>query len=319
MIGLRFDTAVYRPEDRYEAWRCRGWPSLAPIMDSREPGRFWADITTYALGPAPLIHARDMTGLAYERDGRRARRDYIDHYGIMACVACSAAGEAAGRAFRGGPGDLIIGDFGLPHRQVSSNGEAISVSIPRAVAESVIPDLWRWHGMVIPAHQARAAFDCLCAPALQAGSIVDEAAPQQLLLFLQVLKQTLDAVSGVEKAAPPLDLAADWRARRLIESRFPDPAFSPAMVARAVGVSRSKLYRLFEGGDGLMEQIRDRRLKAAADMLVRAPGRSIEAVAQACGFREPRTLRRLFAARYGVSPADFRALALRCEPGRPTG
>jgi transcriptional regulator GlxA family with amidase domain len=89
------------------------------------------------------------------------------------------------------------------------------------------------------------------------------------------------------------NLAADLRVETLAERA----AMSPRNFARAFRRETGFTPAVY------VEQL---RVEAARNQLERG-SESVEAVAEACGFGTPETMRRAFARRVGVAPADYRA------------
>ncbi|MGW5918592.1 helix-turn-helix domain-containing protein [Nocardia fluminea] len=97
------------------------------------------------------------------------------------------------------------------------------------------------------------------------------------------------------------------RAADFIDRNFADPAVNPDAVAVRLHVSRRTLFRAFElQGLSVGRLIRTRRLAAAASALS-DDTRGLRDIADSCGFRTVDQLSRAFRAKYGVTPAAYRA------------
>lgn len=108
------------------------------------------------------------------------------------------------------------------------------------------------------------------------------------------------------------DLRSRLRRRALeeIAARHRDPDLSPALVAKALGVSLRHLQRGFEqSGTTVVQQISIHRTESAAALLASPGGAalSLNEVARAAGFGSAFELRSAFRARYGLLPSAFRA------------
>ena len=117
---------------------------------------------------------------------------------------------------------------------------------------------------------------------------------------------------GMEKARNPIDRTMMERARQLIAGKLLDPDLTVDGLCRDLGLSRSRLYRLFEADGGIHAYIRRERLfqtrKALADQEDRRP---ICQIAEQWGFIDPSAFTRAFKHEFGVSPRDVRSEATR--------
>lgn len=139
---------------------------------------------------------------------------------------------------------------------------------------------------------------------MEAGAPTPEA---DLLLLL--LAHELARTKTPEKPDAGEVLAA--RAERFIATRF-SHSIHAGDVAVAMGCHPDYLGRVFRRARGctVSEAIHRRQLQEARWRL-REGGPSIEEVALACGFRDARYFRKLFAKEQGMSPRDYRRLHAR--------
>jgi len=123
-------------------------------------------------------------------------------------------------------------------------------------------------------------------------------------------------VTGAIDRGHPLDLELRDRARAVLLQRFADPALDADAVARELRVSRRHLFAQFEKStDTFATTLRDIRLDHAAELLAGADdGMAVRRVARESGFNGPAQLARAFRERFGVTPTQFRAAALRGLP-----
>ncbi|MFC5066470.1 helix-turn-helix domain-containing protein [Flaviflagellibacter deserti] len=102
--------------------------------------------------------------------------------------------------------------------------------------------------------------------------------------------------------------------KRDILDRIADPELDAAAVARRQGISPRYLHMLFEGdGVTFSEFLRINRLDLAYRLLrVTRPEReTISSIAFDVGFRDLSSFNRAFRQRYGATPSDIRAQAMR--------
>lgn len=99
------------------------------------------------------------------------------------------------------------------------------------------------------------------------------------------------------------------RIHEFVERRLGDPGLSPAMLAAAHHISLRQLHKLFhEQGLTVAGWIRQRRLEGCRAALADPAQRSRPAhvIARRYGFTSYAHFSRLFTARYGHSPSDYR-------------
>ena len=142
---------------------------------------------------------------------------------------------------------------------------------------------------------------------------------------LQVAGVGVTAQGGRERRTAPFDLAvADTLAPFAIAHREPfelicaglPRALAPPelMAARAFGVSERHIQKLLAGGGASFgETLAGLRLEAAAQALA-AGGGSVAQIAYECGFSDLSTFHRAFKARFGETPAAYRAARVRLPP-----
>jgi AraC-like DNA-binding protein len=112
----------------------------------------------------------------------------------------------------------------------------------------------------------------------------------------------------IAKAQRPIEAAIVSRVSRIIEKHLANPALTPSLICREIGVSRSRLYRIFEPIGGVSSYIRRERLRKTRDALENsADSRPIFTIAEQCGFWDPSTYSRMFKKEFGVSPSDARS------------
>jgi AraC-like DNA-binding protein len=81
-------------------------------------------------------------------------------------------------------------------------------------------------------------------------------------------------------------------------------------VVQTLQLKRATIYRWFEHEGGLGAYIRNRRLREAADELVRYPHVQVAEIAFGLGFQSASDFTRAFRRAFDMSPQDMRARAL---------
>jgi AraC-like DNA-binding protein len=121
------------------------------------------------------------------------------------------------------------------------------------------------------------------------------------------VEPSLDRVACAKKQ---IDLGRLERLRQTVQKHLHTPSLGHAMLCRAVGMSRSSLYRLLEDVGGVERYIRSQRLLKAHATLARPTSRlSISAVAEGLCFADLSAFSRAFRREFGYSPSAVRAFA----------
>lgn len=106
----------------------------------------------------------------------------------------------------------------------------------------------------------------------------------------------------------PTDLITLSLALQLIEEQLANTGLTPRLVCRQLGVSRSRLYRIFEPLGGISGYIRRERLRKTREALQTGSDvRPIFAIAEQWGFWDPSAYSRMFKKEFGISPSEARA------------
>jgi len=117
----------------------------------------------------------------------------------------------------------------------------------------------------------------------------------------------------IEQSGSPVPLSPRWllldRIKAHVGRRLTDPGLDSESIARALNCSKRSLHKAFEAEPATLHQhIWAQRLDGARRELENAQqdARSITEIAFAWGFSSPEHFSRIFRARYGASPRDWR-------------
>lgn len=125
-------------------------------------------------------------------------------------------------------------------------------------------------------------------------------------LFAAALAPSNDHLAA---ARGPANAVSAARIAKVVSERLTDPDLTPGKLCRAVGVSRSRLYRLFEPAGGVSNYMRRKRLLKTRDALAdNSDRRAISTIAEEWGFTDPSTFSRMFKAEFGMPPKEAREL-----------
>jgi AraC-like DNA-binding protein len=216
--------------------------------------------------------------------------------------------EVNGASLRFGADTVAVSDTTQPfQRGYAPERGSIFVSLARELVEEAIPEPERLHGRPLSPAANALLVDHL--RAMDRWSSTADASPSAHLgrATAHLLAACLDfSPETLERARPVIEAAQRRRARRHIDQHLASPDLTPDTLASALGMSRSKLFALFEPYGGVASYIQQRRLAAARRRLTN-PGNDLRIadVAYATGFANSSHFSRAFRRAFGLSPSEF--------------
>lgn len=135
---------------------------------------------------------------------------------------------------------------------------------------------------------------------------------EQAFLLSQAAEMAVQAIASSDAHDPLSEQSAALMAAATayIEQHLGEPSLSSSRVARALGCSRSTLYRLFSSHEtGVAGYIRDLRLDRARALIENGPAHvPVMDIALQCGIYDTANFSRQFRRRFGVPPSELRGL-----------
>ncbi|NKJ51048.1 AraC family transcriptional regulator [Burkholderia sp. SG-MS1] len=312
----RFSTRGLAPDEQFLAWRQRvGHVVDAPPSKEQIARGFRGEIDLYAVGGMVLTDCR-TDSMRLERSVARVstdtRRDYVFQLFLEGEV-----GQVTGmRKKRSDPGSvqgIVAFDLNQPFRAERPESRLLSLFVPAALVDEGLRDGAGIHGRIVQKESplAGVVLDHLAALARDIPSLDPAAAIDALQAGAQLLLAAFRKaanLSGTDRAA--LQAALMGRVRRHVEANLHQPDLTPTSVVEALQLKRATIYRWFEHEGGLGAYIRHRRLREAADELVRFPHRHVVEIAYGLGFNSASDFTRAFRRAFDMSPQDMRVRAL---------
>ncbi|MFG1418549.1 helix-turn-helix transcriptional regulator [Xanthobacter sp. V0B-10] len=319
LAPLRFSTENIPGRDQFEAWRCFVGATAEVTQVRPERVGFPTRMDVWDLGSMAFVRAT-LPGPGFRRRYRNLRRDPLDHWCLL-LTGCPGTG--AEEPFAPGSRHLRMRHLGRSFDQDSDDSSMLLVYICR--------DLFtREAGALdaIPGHVPDTAFsgivsDYLVALSRHMGGLSRDDLPGLVGSTRALLAAWAGADGDAREAAGgAIDLTLRERVRAHVAGQLMSPGLTPESICRAVGVSRSRLYRLFEDIGGVAAYIRSQRLRAAMGRLRDPLARgAVSVIAADYGFPDPSSFARAFRREFGMSPSDAREAALAgqvLEPRTPT-
>jgi AraC-like DNA-binding protein len=306
---LHFSTKEFAPEDQLAAWQAH----IAPLVEitlpdgiSREDG-FVAHLTAWNLG-SMLAVQQLVPAHSYVRSAAKLRSSSIDHW----CVAVPRNGrswtEVDGRVTEGRPGRAELRSLGYPFRGRTTDAESFCLFLPRDLFADASANLDANNNSILFGNIANLLVDYLNGIETRLRDLTAEDLPRIVhatcSLVIGCLSPPGERDAAVEQFA---GFALMERARRHIQQHLETADLTPESVCRALGVSRTRLYQLFEPSGGVLHYIQRRRLLTAhAALSDPAEHRRIVDIAESVGFTSAANFSRAFSKEFGYSPREAR-------------
>jgi AraC-like DNA-binding protein len=301
----------------FQAWQER----MSPVYDIRPPSMqaedtFNASLSRYTIDDLSIFDFRTGPNMAVRSLGRVSTESVRD-------VTFSVFLEGPPAQFLGGkprsdaphmprvPSILAL-DMDQPCTIRSFQGRIHLLFVPRALVERSFPDAASLHGRWIHATTPlmRLLIDHVVALRRRIVGLSKEEAHQSFLTAVELILAAFSRQAGLAGTARAAVRAAVYgQVRRHVETNLRDPDLSPESVLASLHLSRASVYRIFEHEGGLAAYIRDRRLRMAADELVRFPHKGVQDVALGLGFNDASSFTRAFRRAFDIAPRELHEYA----------
>jgi AraC-like DNA-binding protein len=310
----------------FTAWQER----MSPVYDIQPPSkqgeeRFDASLSRYTVGNLSFFDFLTDPNLAVRSLGRVSTENIHD-------VSFSVYLDGQPGQFLGGKHDrsappvrsvptILAMDMDQPCTVRSFHGRILLLFVPRALIETKFPDAASLHGRQIQATTplTRLLIAHLVTLNRQIAGLGKQDAHQSLITSVELLAAAFSQQAGLSGDSRAAVRAAVYgQVRRHVEANLHDPDLSPESVLASLHLSRASVYRLFEHEGGLAAYIRSRRLRTAADELVRFPEMKVQDIASGLGFNSASSFTRAFRRAFDIAPQELHGYAplLRREHAR---
>jgi AraC-like DNA-binding protein len=299
---------------------------VCPVPALEEGARFDASFARYTVDDVTFFDMRTGPNVAVRSLGRVSTESVRD-------ISFNLFVEGIPAEFRGHrlrtdehrvpnvPSILAL-DMDQPATIRSHEGRMLMFFVPRAMVEKAFPDAASLHGRRVEANTplTRTLVSHLLALSERIVGLGTQEAGDSFRTTVQLLAAAFSREAGLSGDARAAVRAAVYgQVCRHVEAHLHDPALSPESVLQSLRLSRASVYRLFLHDGGLAAYIRARRLRMAADELVRFPNLAVQDIAAGLGFNNASSFTRAFRRAYDIAPQELHAYAplLRREQGLP--
>lgn len=296
--------------ERYDLWKA----SIASIFDVEAKAEiienFHASLDVHLIGPLLLARTWSRRQNWY-RSSRTLARDGLDHYLIQFFEQGNEICDTSGKAHEVRTGDIIVYDLSRPLANSTTDFCNLTFLMPRELLAPRLDDPDGIHNLSVEAADPLAGLlrDHMRALKETAHRLTHAQAADLAQISVGLLAACLNGrTAGLREEAPAVASALLARIKRDIEDRLDDPRLTPDHIARRHGISRTRLYALFDAEGGVAAHLRRRRLRRAFQILCdrRHRHRTLYDIALDAGYRNDAAFCRAFKAQYDITPGELR-------------
>ncbi|TXI08900.1 MAG: helix-turn-helix domain-containing protein [Rhizobium sp.] len=310
---LRFSTRDLEPAAQFAAWQTY----VNPLVDIRLPDNipqetgFPADHTAWNLG-GMLIVQQDTPPHSYMRPQAKVKANLIDHWHIAVLRDGRTWTEVDGHVLEGEPGKVELRSLGHPFRGRSTGAQTLSLFLPRALLFDVPAPVEIENNIALSGVFTNMLIEYLDSvednlPRFAATDLPHVVQTVRNMIVASVSTSAAQS-TGVEQHST---LAVTERVRRFVESNLNSGDLTVEQICRELGISRTRLYQIFEQYGGVHHYIQRRRLLSAHAALSDPGNREqIVDIAFAVGFSSAAHFSRAFSKEFGYSPREARNLTI---------
>jgi AraC-like DNA-binding protein len=307
---LYFSTRDLATDTQFAAWQAH----VAPLVDVSLPHGisvdegFSADHTAWNLG-SMLFVQQHAPAHSYVRSASKLRSNPIDHWVVVLPRTGQAWTEVNEGVAESQPGKVEFRSLGHPFRGRATESKSVILYIPRDLFTDAAATLDAKNNSVLLGNFANLVIDYVNGIEARLRTLTADDIPSVIQATRDMILAGLfpSARRGVEQQ---LNIALMERARRYVQRNLNSPALTPDALCRELGVSRTRLYRLFEPSGGVLHYIQKRRLLSTHAALSDPANRQrIIDIAESAGFSSAANFSRAFSSEFGYSPREARNVA----------
>ncbi|WP_280192351.1 helix-turn-helix domain-containing protein [Delftia sp. PS-11] len=317
-----FTTSQVAGADRFDAWRSSVSVlfDATPVAPDAPLQDFQATVHAVHLGQL-LLGDLHFGAQRFSRDDTRVAHDGLEHY----LVQWYRSGGFTGRhgddnELNVQAGDVVVFDMARTQHTVAQGSHVLSLIVPRKLGDAAFGSAGMApHGTVL---SGTSVFGGLLADHLDSvyrrlPSIGVEQADDVVHATLQMLAACLrPSMRTLAQAQGEMQAVTLERIQRHIALHLGTP-LTPETLSQAFGISRYRLYQLFEPLGGVVRYVQQRRLQRAFQALSTPAYRRLRVadVAARLGFTSEAHFSRAFRATFGYTPSDVRAMSESAREG----
>lgn len=307
---LEFSTRSFPASEQFVAWQAY----MEPIAELRLPDDmspvdgFPADHVAWNLGNVLIVQQR-VPAHSYLRSLTKLRASPIDHWSLTLLRSGESWTGVDRQVAHNEAGKVELRTLGHPFRGRTTDAESIILYMPRELFGDASRIFDVANNSILSGNLANLLIEYVNSVEASLRSLVAE----DLAGITRTLRDMITACLSAVDRKPVTEkqtVGLMERARRYIHENIASPELVPDRLCHELGISRTRLYHMFEASGGVLHYIRKRRLLAAhAALSDPANSQRILEIAEAAGFDTPANFSRAFKTEFGYTPRDARELA----------
>lgn len=256
---------------------------------------------------ASVIGRGRSVAQTFVRTPATVRQSGLDHVSVVVNMT-SSAGDFDGHNVSSSAASVQFRDLSKPSSSRSEIIDVVNVMAPRHLVPSWLLGR-RFHGLTLPGDSAGGRL--VASHLLTLSDVSDQLSEEEGEAAVEAIFVIAERFLGHASEPSPMQTDAIQRTirRRAVHvfdtlSHRSQPSVED--VAKAIGVSRSSLYRAFEPMGGVLTYVRHRRLaRVYAALRIGGPQPvSLDVLATQQGFASAAQLSTAFRERFGFAPQD---------------
>ena len=306
-----FATHGISPREQFEAWREWYCPVLEIVPQQPGTTEFPASIHLWKLGGLAMSRT-SAPSVTVMRSKRLVRRDPVDHWVISYCARGAHRARTADTEVEVPARVPYIWSLGQEFLHERTHVDRVQFLMARDAFRDIAPLLDAACGSVLDTPLGHLLGDYMMALEQRLPVVLEADLPRLTkAVGAMVAAAVSPSTERVAIAAHQIDVGRKERVRQVVRKHLRTPTFRPAILCRLVGMSRSSVYRLFEGVGGIARYIQSQRLlEARAVLSDPANTQTISEIAEDLCFADASSFGRTFKREFGHTPGEVRSAAL---------
>ncbi|MGB3335676.1 MAG: helix-turn-helix domain-containing protein [Devosia sp.] len=303
-----FTNKEIRCSDQFECWRDTVRPIMEILPDGGETQGFAAQIEAWNLGGMAFLRSRTAP-TAFRRTKIQARNAGIDHWTFTVVKTGSFQLFRPGAPQIAEPGGVFVKSMHTPMEGALGRATSLCLVVPRDVMRERVAAIDAVDEMTLSSGLPGLLADYLIDLERQLPHLDQQDLPGVLAATRAMIEACLSPTRDrIAAAGRSIDATLQERARRLITQNLLIAGFGAEEICSILGISRSRLYRLFEAKGGVVHWIRKQRLIDGHRILASPNNkRTVTSIALERNFLDPADFSRAFKREFGYSPKEARS------------